>query len=257
MCFRKKLTAADARILTFGKNKYGGQDLNGCVNDSNNLIKKTSELWKGIDYKLFTDYQVTASSYLKNGEDAIATLSPGAVVCVVSDSCFSESVTRFAMLGYNKHPIIDRCYNPGYYPRSSKRSAELGKKDINWIHISACLEHETAADCWEGQYVGALSWFLFMKSLRVGMTYGDLYESCRKHLPSNKYGQTPTIEGPDSLLGKVIMKDQTLWIHNSSHGSYQYDTNGDEKDGQDEGLFFDRLLVDDEIREMLLKIPKY
>lgn len=254
MCLRKKMKAESARVLTFGKNFYGGQDLRGCINDSNNLIKKTSSLWTGIDFKQFTDNQVTAKSYLTNLEEAISSLSPGAVVCVITDSCFSESVTRFADFSLTSgRQVMNRCFNPGY-PAVIKKAVQ-GKKDIKWIHFSACQENQTAADCYEGgQYVGALTYFL-LKVLRSGMTYGEWFEHVKKYLPSKYYSQVPTIEGPDYLLGKVIMKDQTLWIHNSSHGSYQRDVNGDEADGQDEGLYFDRLLIDDEINKVLNKIP--
>jgi hypothetical protein len=86
------------------------------------------------------------------------------------------------------------------------------------------------------------------------MTYRQWYNALRQFLPSQDFTQTPTLEGPDYLLDRVAFEDDTLISHNSSHGSYTYDKHGDEEDGQDEGLYFDRLLIDDEIGNVLKQI---
>jgi hypothetical protein len=43
-------------------------------------------------------------------------------------------------------------------------------------------------------------------------------------------------------------------VHNSSHGTWQKDTSGDEADGKDEGLYLDRFVSDDKINAILQKI---
>jgi hypothetical protein len=93
-------------------------------------------------------------------------------------------------------------------------------------------------------------------ALQSGMTYLQWYAAIRKFLPSADFTQTPTIEGPDYLLNRKVFEDDTLVIHNSSHGSYVYDKSGDETDGQDETIYLDRHVVDDEIKEVLKEIPK-
>ena len=117
--------------------------------------------------------------------------------------------------------------------------------------MSGCGEHETSMDAFiDGRFEGAFTHFA-LATLKKGMTYRQWHAEIIKYLPGTKYEQHPQIEGPDYLLDRKVFEDETLVIHNSSHGSYTYDTNGDEADGQDEGLYFDYLLIDDEIGNIL------
>ena len=70
-----------------------------------------------------------------------------------------------------------------------------------------------------------------------------------------EFDQIPTLEGPDSLKNEIIGANETLIIHNSSHGTQVVDTSGDEVDGVDEALYFDKTLLDDEIHVILQNIP--
>ncbi len=124
---------------------------------------------------------------------------------------------------------------------------------MKWLHLSACGEHQTASDAYFKGYEGALSHYLW-KSLERGITYRELFARVRNYLPSKDFEQTPVAEGPDYLLDRVLFDGPTLWIMNSSHGSYQWDKGGDEADGQDEGIYFDRLVLDDEMYEILQTI---
>lgn len=259
MCWKKEplaiINPADFRLLTFGRNKYGGSNnLNGCVNDSNNLPKKPVQFFPKVDVRKFFDYDVTVYNYLTNIEASIKTLSSGAVSFVMADSCFSESITRAMGIGFisKKHPTKSRFLYPGIPPRR-KRNV-LFKGVLNHIVMSGCQEHQTSADAYiNGQYVGALTCFASL-ALEKEMTYREWFNETRRYLPSRDFDQVPTLEGPDWMLDSIIGDKETLWIHNSSHGSYTYDKNGDEEDGQDEGLYFDRLLIDDEIGNVLKQI---
>ena len=110
MCWRKKevvLTPAEMRILSFGRNQYGGgNNLNGCVNDTTNLTRLLQPPFPDIDIRKYTDYDVTVANYKKWAATAIATLSPGATVAIIADSCFSQGITRgnpnYGF--YNGHP---------------------------------------------------------------------------------------------------------------------------------------------------------
>jgi hypothetical protein len=262
MCFKKildwfrpdpvvPLEPTKRRLLTFGRNKYGGDnDLNGCVNDSVNLSAKVSNLFPDFAVNMFLDYEVTAKAYLTEVERAIAVLNPGSTVLVLADSCFSESVTR--LLNSPGHPTKNRFYDPGLPPR--KKRKKVFNSVINHILISGCEDHATSADAYiNGSYQGAFTYFC-IRSLKKGITYKQWFDEIKKGLAAAKFEQIPTLEGPENLLNRIVFEDETLVIHNSSHGSYTYDKNGDESDGQDEGLFFDRLLVDDEIGLILDKI---
>lgn len=262
MCFRKlfvnnqttAMEKVELRLITHGRNKYGnGNDLLGCVPDSNNFAKKCTAWDRYFDIQQYLDYNVTAKNYIKSGNEAISLLDPGATVVILLDSCFSGTATR--LINNNPHPVKNRFIDPGKSAVKKLRSRVAKSDEINWIAISACKENQTAADAYiGGGYQGAFTHYA-LETLRKGMTYIEWYQSIRKYLPGNGYDQEPTIEGPYELVNRKVFEGQTLVIHNSSHGSWTIDQNGDEEDGRDEGLYFDRLLLDDEVNVMLRKIP--
>lgn len=56
---------------------------------------------------------------------------------------------------------------------------------------------------------------------------------------------------------KLLKSGDTLLIHYSGHGTQVYDRNGDELDGYDEALYlYDGMVIDDDLREVLLLIPE-
>jgi hypothetical protein len=239
------------RLLTFGRNKYsGGNSLNGCVNDTENTSNKLKYIYPDFDTRIWTDYNVTASNYIKYGTEALKTLKPGSVILMMADSCFSETFTKL----YQSNPgkkIKNRLFYPGFPARPNIKSRVFRGSEMYWIEMSACGEHETAADAYVNkEYCGIFTYYA-MALLQKEMTYREWHQEICTKLPGNGFDQQPHISGPDYLLDKKVFEDQTLIIHNSSHGSYTYDRNGDEEDGQDEGLYFDRLLLDDEVNNML------
>jgi hypothetical protein len=261
MCFKKKpppviISPVKRRVITFGKNLYEGQNLNGCWNDSLNIGEKFPSLYPDFDVRKFRDYDVTAGRYLSELKGALQVSSPGSTVLVMADSCFSETITRKGLAQMSlKHPTNNRFYDLCLHPRKDSRKL-FSDHVTTHIVMSGCMEHETSADAFiNGKYVGAFTFFA-LHVLRLGMTYKQWYEAIRTYLPSQDFTQTPTLEGPDFLINRKVFEDETLVIHNSSHGSYYYDRNGDEEDGQDEGLYFDRLLLDDEIGEVLKMIKQ-
>jgi len=235
--------------MTFGRNLYGGgNDLRGCVNDSNNMTDAFVRVIPGMTIHKYLDYDVTEKNYLTALKQSIALLSPGATVVMIMDSCYSGTATR------GKSNVRNRFMNTGFRePRKVvKRFARAA--DMKWIAISAASEHQTAADAKIGtQYVGAFSYYAY-KTLKFGMTWRQWFNAIRLYLPSTDFDQIPTIEGPDALLDRVIGTGQELIVHNSSHGSWEYDRNGDELDGKDEGLYFDKFVSDDKISAILQKI---
>jgi hypothetical protein len=240
------------KLLTFGRNTYGGgNDLNGCVNDSNNLSKALLEIFPDFEVRKFTDYEVTIAKYKAEVSAAIATLKPGATVLILPDSCFSGTITREMKRHKNRF-----FHNPDL-KSDNKTSVRLFKSvgDIRWIVISGSQEHQTSADAFiNGSYVGAFTYFA-IKALMKGLTYKEWYIAIRKYLPSEDFYQSPTLEGPEELLDRKVFEGETLVIHNSSHGTYVTCKEGDEADGVDEALYFDKPITDDEINALLQKIP--
>jgi hypothetical protein len=247
------LTDIIRTYIGFGKNNYGGQNLQGCINDVNNLPNKLLSLFPDFRILKYIDAQATVANYKDIVSNEISRIRRGSTVLILPDCCYSGTNTR--MVG-NSHPITNRFFNPSVNPQPKKIRTRLFKgADIKWAVISGCGEHQTSADCYEGgQWVGAFTYFA-IKALKKGMTYRQWFEAIRIYLPSNDYDQAPELEGPEYLLSRKVFEDDTLIIHNSSHGSYITDVHGDEADGVDETIYFDTHLVDDEINKILQNIP--
>ena len=246
------MTAAEHRFITFGRNLYGGgNDLKGCVNDSHNMTNSFAKAIPGLTIHKYLDYDVTEKNYLEGMEQAISVLSPGATVVVIMDSCYSGTATR--LMG-NPRYMKSRFIDPGV-PVPQGKVKKVARTDfMKWIAISAASEHQTATDVKIGsQYVGAFSYYAY-KLLKSGMTWREWFSAIKLYLPSADFDQIPTIEGPEFLLDRIIGVDQELIIHNSSHGTWQVDKSGDEADGRDEGLYFDKFVSDDKINAILQKI---
>lgn len=254
----KEPTGSIRKLLTFGKNKYGGgNDLNGCVNDSHNLANKLVSMYPDFEVHKFLDDQVTVANYKAQVGKAISLLSPGATVVVMADSCYSGTITKNPGINeFNGKPIKNRFIQPDLPPREILRKRMFTpREDLRWIVLSGSQPNQTSADAWiDGQYVGAFTYYA-IKALQKGLTYKEWVAQIKRYLPSASFSQAPMAEGTDELLSRVVGEGETLIIHNSSHGSYTYDTNGDESDGRDECLYFDRPITDDEIYLLLQKIP--
>jgi hypothetical protein len=264
MCFKNKpivINPAEMRMVSFGKNIYGGANgLNGCVNDTQNLPSSLQPPFPNIDIRRFTNYDVTVARYEAVSAAAISTLSPGATVCLIADSCFSQGITRgnpsFGI--YNGYPIKNRFYpNPRYMTRVSRNKQVFMRSDLRWLVISGCREHETSADAFfkkYNQYMGALSCSL-MESFEKGMTWQEWYNAMMVLIIAAGFNQRPTFEGIETKKNEIIGSSETLIIHNSSHGTQVVDINGDELDKYDEAIYFDKPLIDDRIGLILDKIP--
>jgi hypothetical protein len=221
---------ADFRLLSATINDYLGDinDLRGCNNDG--MVAKDSVLgyWPTANVHRLIDSKATIPNFTNAVSSGISLMKPGGVVCVLADSCFSGTITKFmgliAQADYKRnrfHATPGVIVQPRYAPLFSNRG------DLRWIVISGCGETQYSADAYiNGDYYGAFSYYAF-KTLRPGLTYRQWYNQIRTYLPSTKFEQIPSLEGPDNLLDQVIGASQTFWIHNSTHGT-QLNGTGDE-----------------------------
>ena len=264
MCWNKKeitMSPAEMRMISIGRNVYsGGNGLNGCVNDTINFPNKMLSPFPILDIRRFADYKATVATYEAQGSAAIATLSPGATVVIIADSCFSEGITR-GNPNYGTHDdhfIKNRFYpNPRTNARPVRAKQLFIRSDIRWLVISGCQENGTSADAFfkkYDQYMGALSYSL-METIEKGMTWQEWYDATMVLITSLGFDQIPTFEGPAIKKNEIIGSSETLIIHNSSHGTQVVDRHGDELDKYDEALYLDKVLIDDRIGVMLEKIP--
>jgi hypothetical protein len=255
------------RALLFAINNYPGtqNDLNGCLNDQRDMTDTLNKLYPGeFEIKKFSDSQVTTDCYKLQIEDAIAHLHPGAVVIIMADSCFSGTITKFFNnFIENPHPTKNRFYQNPNLPIRNRVANQFAKKNtsatpMRWITLSGCGEEQTSADTYIAkEYHGAFTYYA-LKALQLGMTYRQWHKAIRVYLPNidSGYDQIPGIEGPDNLLDRKVFDGEILIIHNSTHGTQDYDKDGDESDGYDEAIYlYDGMVIDDEINVLLQKIP--
>jgi hypothetical protein len=124
-------------------------------------------------------------------------LHPQATLVVISDSCFSGSVTRLA--GEN---AIPRFIPPldSTSGRVARRPFLLPEADMPEILITGCSDSEYSYDAeFDGRPNGA------MTALALGVirqnpnaTYREFHAGLRTFLPSEEYPQSPQLEGSES-----------------------------------------------------------
>jgi metacaspase-1 len=135
----------------------------------------------------------------------IGKLDPQATLVVISDSCFSGSVTR----------LVPEKARPRFLPihgyledRTVGQRFLLPESGMPELLISGCSDSEYSYDAEiEGRYNGAMS----AMALRVirhnhGLSYNEFYTLLRGYLPSNDYPQTPQLEGSEAHKGTLLFE---------------------------------------------------
>lgn len=144
----------------------------------------------------------------------IKNLADGVNLTIISDSCFSGTVTRaFLNSIRNSNPSVPR-YMP---PPDNVNAARLGilpvknrmfhtEEDMKEILISGCNDNEYSYDAYlGGAYHGAMSYFAQKIINENGpLTYRQFYDKLRANLPQRAYPQTPQLEGKDENKNKIM-----------------------------------------------------
>src|SRR5512136_938221 len=117
-----------------------------------------------------------------------------ATLVVISDSCFSGTVTR----------VIPENTRPRFMPNKNisgdrvvRKRFLLPEANMPEILISGCTDSEYSYDAEiDGRYNGAMT-ALALKVIRQApkVSYSDFYAGLRQLLPSKEYPQTPLLEG--------------------------------------------------------------
>ena len=120
-----------------------------------------------------------------------------ATLVVISDSCFSGSVTRLA-----EEKGIPRFVYPAVSTsgRAARRPFLVPEADMPEILISGCSDSEFSYDAeFDGRPNGAMT-ALALQVIRQNpnATYREFHTSLRARLPSDEYPQTPQLEGSDA-----------------------------------------------------------
>lgn len=132
-------------------------------------------------------------------------IHPQATLLVISDSCFSGSVTRIA-----GEKAIPRFVPPTVSTagRLARRSFLLPETDMPEILVTGCSDSEYSYDAeFDGRPNGAMT----ALALRViqqnpNATYREFYAGLRALLPSQDYPQTPQLEGSDANKDRKLFE---------------------------------------------------
>jgi hypothetical protein len=150
--------------------------------------------------------------------DIFSARAPGVRLAMLSDSCHSGTVARFApivtpptMPGRGAPRRIVRFLPPAVFlsqraasklglTRALRRSSPPGRYAA--LLMSGCQDTEYSYDAWfQGRPNGAFTFVALraLTSLPARATYRDWYKAIRKMLPSQQYPQTPNLYGSTSM----------------------------------------------------------
>lgn len=135
----------------------------------------------------------------------IKMINPQATLVVISDSCFSGTVTRLA----------PEAGKPRFMPPSDlligrvvRQKFLLPEGDMPEILITGCSDSEYSYDAeFNGRPNGAMS-ALAIKVIKQNpeATYKEFFEGLRGLLPSDEYPQSPQLEGSDANKNRLLFE---------------------------------------------------
>jgi hypothetical protein len=229
-------------LMGIGDYLGSANDLAGPPYDVDDFKSILSKRFPNVIARKFKDSKVTDTLLLSEIQHAVDGVKEGGLFVTIMDNCFSESNTKNI---HSPKILGQRVYVPADIPRRRIVRSRAFKNAGNYIAMSACLDHETAADAYFEHPNGAYTYCL-LKTLEPGITYLQWHERTKKMLHDLGFEQTCTIEGPIELQNRKVFEGNIETIYLSSHGSYTHDASGDESDGQDEGPYVINGLVNDD-----------
>ena len=197
--------SGDLIVVTFAGHGSFQPDLSG------DEIDDVDECW--------CPHDVVAKGPITDDElhSILNTRQPNVRLVVISDSCHSGTITRFAQIttpptartGDAPQRLV-RFLAPSTFRTDipSRLSSDQwhrgdppGQREA--LLMSACQDTEYAADAWfNGRPNGAFTFVALRELERLSRqaTYQDWYKRIRQSLPSQQYPQTPNLFGSDAMM---------------------------------------------------------
>jgi metacaspase-1 len=142
--------------------------------------------------------------------DLYGTRAPGTRLVLISDSCFSGTVSKVAKNENGRPCSVTKFLPPSEFLskrrlgrfgiRAGRRVASPPGRNAGLL-LAASHETEEAADAnFDGKFHGAFTYYAIekLKSLPAGASYREWFARIRKALPSRQYPQTPQLFGSTS-----------------------------------------------------------
>lgn len=123
---------------------------------------------------------------------------------IISDSCFSGTVTRVIAAPQAKAKYIP---TSEIAENMKVRRKIFSEDEMVEILISGCSDSEYSYDAYiDGKYNGAFT-ANAINLLKEGQTYNEFYALLRDELPSSQYPQTPQLEGTDENKNRKVFEN--------------------------------------------------
>lgn len=137
--------------------------------------------------------------------EIIQKVKAGVHLIIISDSCFSGTVTRIASVGNSRYVKTDEI------PASAKLKKRIfSDEDMIEILLSGCDDDEYSYDDYiNGRWNGIFS-ANAIKIIRGRLTYNEFQEAVRKILPSKQYPQSPQLEGSTENKNRLLFETDSL-----------------------------------------------
>jgi hypothetical protein len=132
-------------------------------------------------------------------------IHPQATLVVISDSCFSGSVTRIAGEKAIPRFVPSAVSTVG---KVARRPFLIPEADMPEILIAGCSDSEYSYDAeFDGRPNGAMT-ALALRVIKQNpdVTYREFYAGLRAFLPSEDYPQTPQLEGSDANKDRKLFE---------------------------------------------------
>ena len=145
-----------------------------------------------------------------------AKIPSGVHLTVISDSCFSGSVTRLVpeltpderRARFVPPSVIGRAEIPGVRQVARPRSAEKHPQSkMREVLVTGCRDDQYSYDARIGrQYHGAMTYFAteIIAEANYQLTYAQLWDQLVVRLQQNGYDQEPQVEGKDASKDRLV-----------------------------------------------------
>lgn len=133
-------------------------------------------------------------------------LRTDASLAVISDSCYSGTVTRLTGDDHYAKPRFVPVV--GYSPLIPVKGHFLAEAEMLELLVTGCSDSELSYDAFiNGRYNGAMSRYA-INAIRAnrGATFNEFYALLRQSLPSSDYPQTPQLEGSEQNKARVLFE---------------------------------------------------
>lgn len=194
-----KMTWGDRLVFTYSGHGTWVPDRSGDEVDGRDEALCPSDFTRGASY-LITDDEL---------HEALGGYPRGTGILVISDSCHSGTMSRFAGMTGGTGPGVPRFIPPSeiFDGLSEERAAAIeetfdakGPRRTTSL-VSGCLDHEFSYDAWFGPRANGAFSRVAIDAHRPGISLNAWHKAIRQVLPNGSFPQTPALS-PSSLYRK-------------------------------------------------------